>query len=41
MLQQDTADDFVLATGKFHSVREFVEAAFQVVDIKIDWEGSE
>ena len=40
MLQQDTADDFVLATGKFHSVREFVEAAFQVVDIKIDWEGS-
>ncbi len=39
MMQQDKADDFVLATGETHSVREFVEKAFSHVDIKIKWEG--
>ena len=33
MLQHDTADDYVVATGESHSVREFVEAAFAVVDL--------
>jgi GDPmannose 4,6-dehydratase len=40
MLQQSTPDDFVLATGKQHSVRSFVEKAFAFVAIKIHWEGS-
>ncbi len=39
MLQQDEPDDFVIATGKMHSVREFVELAFQEVGIKIEWQG--
>jgi GDPmannose 4,6-dehydratase len=33
MLQHHTADDYVVATGELHSVREFVEAAFAVVDL--------
>ena len=40
MLQQDKPDDFVLATGHMHSVREFVVAAFKYVGIDIVWEGS-
>ncbi len=39
MLQQDNAEDFVIATGESHSVREFVEKAFKEVDIKIKWSG--
>ena len=39
MLQQDYADDYVLATGETHSVREFVEKAFAHVDITIEWKG--
>jgi GDPmannose 4,6-dehydratase len=39
MLQQDEADDFVLATGETHPVREFVEKAFAVVGTTIVWEG--
>jgi len=39
MLQHDTPDDFVLATGEKHSVREFVEKAFKIVDVTIVWEG--
>lgn len=39
MLQQDKADDFVLATGETHTVREFVEIAFAEVGIKIEWRG--
>lgn len=39
MLQQPTADDYVIATGETHSVREFVEAAFQYVGRTIKWEG--
>lgn len=37
MLQQDNPDDYVIATGETHSVREFVEEAFKRVGIK-DWE---
>lgn len=40
MLQQETPDDYVLATGDCHSVREFVEKAFLKVGITIVWEGS-
>lgn len=40
MLQQDTADDFVIATGETHSVREFVEKAFAFVGITIEWQGT-
>lgn len=39
MLQQPQADDYVLATGEKHSVRQFVEAAFAEVGRKIVWEG--
>jgi GDPmannose 4,6-dehydratase len=39
MLQQDEPDDYVLATGKAHSVREFVERAFDVVGRTIEWRG--
>ncbi len=39
MLQQDEPDDFVIATGEMHSVREFVELAFGEVGIKIEWRG--
>ncbi|XP_013069266.2 GDP-mannose 4,6 dehydratase-like isoform X2 [Biomphalaria glabrata] len=40
MLQADTPEDFVVATGETHSVREFVEKAFAVVGKTIVWEGS-
>ena len=40
MLQQPTADDYVLATGKMHSVRTFVELAFAEVGRAIEWKGS-
>jgi len=40
MLQQDIPEDYVIATGETHSVREFVEKAFSEVDIDISWEGS-
>jgi GDPmannose 4,6-dehydratase len=39
MLQQPAADDYVLATGEAHSVREFVEKAFAHVGRKIVWQG--
>jgi GDPmannose 4,6-dehydratase len=39
MLQQDMPDDYVLATGKAHSVREFVERAFAYTGIQIKWQG--
>ena len=39
ILQQKKPDDFILATGKSHSVREFVEEAFKVVNINIKWKG--
>ncbi len=40
MLQQETPDDYVLATGKVYSVRQFVERAFAHVDIAISWNGT-
>src|ERR1700729_3050119 len=39
MLQQETPEDFVIATGKQHSVRDFVVAAGSLVDMKIEWQG--
>ncbi len=39
VLQQDEPDDYVLATGEMHSVREFVEHAFAQVDIRVAWQG--
>lgn len=39
MLQQPHPDDYVLATGEAHSVREFVEKAFAHVGRKIEWNG--
>lgn len=39
MLQQQEPEDFVVATGETHSVREFVEAAFAVIGRKIEWRG--
>lgn len=40
IVQHDTADDYVLATGEMHSVREFAELAFGHVGIKLEWSGS-
>jgi len=40
MLQQDKPEDFVLATGTMHTVRECAEKAFKYVGIKLKWEGS-
>lgn len=39
MLQQETPEDFVIATGEQHTVREFTEKAFYVNGIEIRWEG--
>ena len=41
MLQQDEADDYVIATNETRTVREFVERTFKYVNIDIVWEGSE
>jgi GDPmannose 4,6-dehydratase len=40
MLQQDEPDDFVIATGKQYSVRDFVNVAVRELGIQISWEGS-
>lgn len=37
MLQQDAPEDFVLATGETHPVREFVEKSFAVLGITVKW----
>jgi GDPmannose 4,6-dehydratase len=39
MLQQEAADDYVIATGESHSVRELCEVAFNRAGYAIDWEG--
>jgi GDPmannose 4,6-dehydratase len=39
ILQQDTPDDYVLATGETHSVREFAERAFAQIGRMIEWQG--
>ena len=38
MLQQEKPDDFVIATGECHSVREFVEKSFQTIGIQLTWQ---
>lgn len=40
ILQSDTPQDFVLATGETHTVREFVEEAFKVLGEEIEWRGT-
>jgi GDPmannose 4,6-dehydratase len=40
ILQQDSPDDFVIATGVQHTVREFIEEAFKLCQIDIEWIGS-
>ena len=40
ILQRDEPDDYVLASGEAHTVREFVEAAFREVDKTIEWYGA-
>jgi GDPmannose 4,6-dehydratase len=39
MLQQDKPDDYVIATGEQHSVRDFVDAAADALEMKIEWRG--
>lgn len=39
MLQHDVPEDFVIATGEMHSVREFITKAFSVAGINLRWEG--
>ncbi len=40
ILQYDKPDDFVIATGEFHSVREFVTLAFNEAGINLEWVGN-
>lgn len=40
MLQQEKPDDFVLATGEMHTVREFIEKTFSRLGMPIQWKGS-
>lgn len=40
IVQQDEADDFVLATGETHSVRSFVDRAFACIGVTLDWRGA-
>lgn len=40
MLQQDTPDDYILATGETHSIRSFVEAAGRFFDWEFEWQGN-
>lgn len=40
MLQQDAPEDYVVATGEQHSVRELIERSFQLVGMPIEWKGS-
>lgn len=39
MLQQPEPDDYVLATGEMHTVREFAELAFREIDVELEWVG--
>jgi GDPmannose 4,6-dehydratase len=39
MLQQDHASDYVVGTGESHTVREFVELAFEYAGVEIEWSG--
>lgn len=40
MLQQDSPDDYVLATGEYITVREFIERSFKLKGFEIEWKGS-
>lgn len=40
MLQQEKADDYVLATGETHSVKEFIEIIFKRLDLPLSWKGT-
>ena len=40
ILQNDTPEDFVIATGEMHTVREFCTLAFQYLGMELDWQGS-
>ena len=40
MLQQSEPDDYVLATGKTITVKEFIERSFKLINVDIDWEGT-
>ncbi len=40
MLQQSQGDDYVLATGEAHSVREFAELAFAEIGVTLEWQGA-
>jgi GDPmannose 4,6-dehydratase len=40
MMQHETAEDFVIATGETHTEREFIEAACAELDINLSWEGT-
>ena len=39
MLQQEKPDDFVIATGKQYSVKDFINLASKLLDMKIEWSG--
>jgi len=41
MLQHDIAEDFVIATGETHTVREFIELAFKEIGKNIEWKGKD
>jgi GDPmannose 4,6-dehydratase len=41
MLEQDAPDDYVISTGESHSVREFAEEAFRLLDINLVWDGKD
>ena len=41
MLQQDKPEDFVMATGETHSVKEFADLVFKELDMELEWEGKE
>ena len=40
MLQQEEPDDYVIATGEMHTVREFVEQSFAHLDVQLTWQGT-
>tara|TARA_A100001015_G_C15041308_1_gene739843 strand:- start:917 stop:1744 length:828 start_codon:yes stop_codon:yes gene_type:complete len=40
MLQQENCSDYVISTGKSHSIKDFVEMAFKVIDVEIEWKGT-
>jgi GDPmannose 4,6-dehydratase len=40
MLQHSTPEDFVIATGEMHTVREFCTIAFQEAGIELEWQGN-